>query len=158
MYRSVHIFVGFSFGLLVAGSNPSAIFYGIAGALGGWFPDIDLIYKHRKLFHNIFLLSIISTLIFFTLCYYVNIPYVEPRRLTLSFTGGWVFHLLFDSFTKRGVYILWPLSKARLRIPIFRSDSILGNFIAVLFGLFLLYMWFKENGLIVLIDKIIFFF
>lgn len=159
MYRSVHIFVGFSFGLLVSGSDSSTIFYGIAGALGGWLPDIDLMYKHRKSLHNIFILSIISTMLFYGLYHYASIiPFVEPRRLVLSFTGGWFLHLLFDSLTKRGVYIFWPLSNARLRIPIFRSDSFLGNFIAVLFGLFLLFIWFKENGIVILIDRIISFY
>ncbi len=155
MYRSVHIFIGFTFGLYIAGTNPLSVFYGIVGALGGWLPDIDLYFKHRKSLHNVFVLSIVSTAIYFVFCYYIKVPYIIPRIMTLSFTGGWVLHLLFDSLTKRGVYILWPLSNARLRIPIFKSNSIVGNLIATLFGFFLLYMWIKENGLVGLIYKII---
>jgi len=125
-----HISLGLLLGLIIV-KNISlpvnqAIFIG-AIILGSLFPDIDsatsfigskfklvsLFFKHRGAIHSLPLLAACS-MVFFILsgnAYYA-----------IAFLLGYLFHLLIDSLTPKGVAWLWP-SKKRVR-GIFRTTGI----------------------------------
>ena len=87
--------------------------------------------RHRGILHSfVFLIALTLTLFF-----------VFPV-VAFGFFIGYSLHLLADSFTKKGVYLFYPLSKMKSK-GIVRTDGILEAFIFVIFliidsGLFLL--------------------
>lgn len=40
---------------------------------------------------------------------------------------GWTFHWIGDAFTKAGVPVMWPVSKKRLGLPLFRTGGMVEN-------------------------------
>ncbi len=161
MNRPTHVFVGLTWGLLVGGSDPLVFIpSSIMGGLGGYFPDFDLRFRHRKLLHNIFVM-ILTSLIVYVSIRYVVIEYYGVigegviLRITLGFLGGYLLHLLLDSLTKMGVYILYPLSRWRLRIPLFRSNSLWANGLGFMIGGIMFYLWVKEIRIIEYIENLI---
>ncbi len=151
MYRFVHVFIGFSLGLYLGTDLMNSIIYAFIGALGGYVPDIDLRFKHRKTLHNIFSLLISCILIYLVLKLFLNQYFlsdlINARFIILSFDGGWLLHILLDSLTVRGVYIFYPLSNIRLRIPLFKSDSTIGNTLSLFLGFIFVYGWMVKTGL-----------
>jgi len=85
----------------------------VAGAI---MPDIDYIYQHRKLLHNLFLLA----------CAFLY---------NIQFGVGYLSHILLDMLTVYGVALLWPISSKRFRFARFSTG---GFFDTVLFVIFLL--------------------
>ncbi len=153
------MFVGLSLGLFLSDSPISFILYGLLGLAGGWFPDLDLHHRHRKLLHNVFALSGLTLIVYGILLYFTAYGVLEGKlamRGSLSFAGGYLLHLLFDSLTKRGIFIFYPLSENfKIRIPLFTSRSIWGNGLAIGFGLLLIYVWADRNGYLpVLLEKL----
>ncbi len=151
MKRSVHAFIGFAAGLLVGGASPYTLLCGIAGFLGGWFPDYDLRFRHRKLLHNVFMLVLSSYIVFYLVQeafrrLRIGFPGEAPLYIALAFFSGWALHILLDATTKRGTYLLWPLYGKPLRIPIFRSSSFAANFVGIGLGMLLLAIWLSQNN------------
>ncbi len=152
------MFVGLAFGLYLSNSLPEAFIAGLLGIVGAWIPDLDLRFKHRKFLHNLFAITGF-TLIIYGLLEYFSINNILPPKVvvtsTYAFFSGYGLHLLFDSLTKRGVFILYPLSeKFRIRIPLFKSRSIWGNGFAIGFGLLIIYFWINKLGYIEFIEKL----
>jgi len=141
--------LGFSAGLLVGGDE-FFILYGLAGAIGGYVPDLDLRYKHRKILHNI-IIPFILFIIFYSLS--MMISRVSQHHVVIAKAGyalliGWLLHVFGDSLTSRGVYILWPFNK-QYRLSVFkklRSDSFLANFMLFALAFIFLYIWFEKYG------------
>ncbi|ADI32187.1 metal-dependent hydrolase [Staphylothermus hellenicus] len=157
MYRITHVIIGFGFGLLLSRDLSLSLLYGFMGGLGGYIPDFDLAFKHRKTLHNIivpliiFLLSYVA-LLYLHVRFYSWIQFGIIKNIVIAFLGGWILHILVDSFTKRGVYILYPLSNYRLRIPIFRSSGLVGNILFIMLAFIMYYFWLKNTGLENVID------
>ncbi|ABN70452.1 membrane-bound metal-dependent hydrolase [Staphylothermus marinus F1] len=152
MYRITHVIIGFGFGLLLSQDPRLSLLYGFMGGLGGYIPDIDLRFKHRKTLHNIILSSIISLFIYVVLLYlciryYSWMQLGVVNNIVIAFLSGWILHILTDSLTKRGVYILYPLSNYRLRIPIFKSSSLVGNTLFIILSFIMYYFWIRSIGL-----------
>lgn len=117
-----HISLGLLLGLVIVKniSLPAsqAAFIG-AIILGSLFPDIDsatsligsklklvsLFFKHRGAIHSLPVLAV-CTMVFFLLS--------NNAYYSIAFLLGYLFHLLIDSLTPKGVAWLWP-SKKRIR-------------------------------------------
>ncbi|WFO76213.1 metal-dependent hydrolase [Desulfurococcaceae archaeon MEX13E-LK6-19] len=158
MRRSVHALMGASLGVLLAWNNalvffPSLIF----GWIGGYFPDIDLKFRHRKSLHNIFAIAT-ATVIIYVGAYslFVNWGTLEPKYIplyskymALSFLLGALAHVFFDSFTPRGVFILWPISSARLRLGRIKSDNKFYNGFGIFISILIFFLWMAySTGLV----------
>lgn len=102
MQRTTHI----AFGLLIA-IIIFSIFHldfglAIVAGIGAIFPDIDfkenLRHLHRKLFHNIWAIGLVTIIIsiLFTLSF------------GIAFMLGAFSHLIADALTPMGIYPLWP--------------------------------------------------
>jgi inner membrane protein len=151
VYRVTHVVIGFGYGLLLGDDLVSSIFYGLISGFSSYIPDLDLRYKHRKTLHNIFVLTIISLLLYTGLIF-LNKDYHLMNnymvfRIVLAFSGGWFLHLVVDSFTKMGVYWFYPLSNIRVRIPLFRSNSLIGNVFFIMLSFIMYYYWMNRIGL-----------
>ena len=86
--------------------------------LGAIFPDFDIYFLHRKLLHNLWVISIVS----FLLLYF-------GKLFSLFFFIGAISHLLLDSMTPMGIFPFWPISyKFKIKTKIKT-----GNFYELLF-------------------------
>ena len=145
--RTIHAYMGMAIGFLIAGNNYYILPFSIlSGWLGGWFPDFDLRYKHRKGLHNL-----IAALVFTSFVYIASyVLYSEFHLLakdvssyiSLSFIAGYILHLFFDSLTPRGVYIMYPLSSKKFRMSSFRSDGLFINALGFLISSSIIAYWF----------------
>jgi len=152
------MFVGGCFGLLLGVDLYSSLVSSLMGVIGGFVPDIDLRFKHRKTLHNIFSLIALTMIVYSALLYAAKYAYLDPvnaYRFSLAFASGMALHILLDSTTKRGVYILFPFSNRRLRIPIFKSNSVWANGFGISIGLFFLYLWLRQLDIDYLVKKAI---
>jgi len=136
--RTIHALLGAAIGLSIAGTRieysiPCMVF----GWIGGWFPDLDLKFKHRKTLHSLISMLSASALVYTVLSVVEAFLGLNTMAyfLTLSFFSGWILHVISDSLTVKGVYILWPISDYRLRLASFKSNSLLLNIIGVLLSL-----------------------
>lgn len=89
-----------------------SIFVGI----GAMFPDLDLLWKHRKLLHNFLAFLITSILV----SIFTNVP------TGFGFLFGCSSHLLLDSLSPMGVWPLWPIKKEyhrKLENPIITTGA-----------------------------------
>lgn len=161
MYRSVHMFIGGCFGLLLGEDLYSSLISSLMGAIGGYVPDIDYDcrkIKHRKTLHNVFSLVALTMIVYGALLYIARYTFLDPidaYRFSLAFGSGMALHILFDSTTKKGVWILYPFSNKRLRIPIFKSSSVWANGFGISMGLFFLYLWIRRFDIDYLVKKAI---
>lgn len=102
-------------------------------SIGSVLPDIDLIlqnfgFVHRfSSFHTPLLLSLFSIVIFI----FTNL------NNSISFSIGWLSHLLLDTTTKIGVHWLFPL-KYNFTLNLFASDDFFGNFLIIVFSILVL--------------------
>lgn len=108
--------------------------------LGSLFPDIDrsssyigrfagtlpLIFSHRGFFHSAYAMILLSSAVYF----------LGGVVLAVGFSVGYFFHLVFDSFTKKGVSFF--LVDKRIRGP-FVSGGLFDKF--VLFFVLLLNLY-----------------
>jgi len=150
LYRAIHVFMGFTVGLLVGGGSEFDIFYGLMGALGGYIPDLDLRIKHRKLLHNLIVPLILVSILYLATSLAIGIQWIVQVMLRgyLALVLGWILHVASDAFTKRGVYPLWPLNKEfKVALTPLKSTSIVGNFIAVLLSALAFYYWLDSTGI-----------
>ena len=118
MEKITHVFFSiflFSLGLLFFKIKLILLIPIILGAI---FPDFDIYFLHRKLLHNIWIISIAS----FLLLYF-------GRMFSLFFFVGAISHLFLDSMTPMGIYPIWPLNY-RFKI---KTKLKTGNFYELLF-------------------------
>lgn len=149
MNRGTHIFIGLSLGLLICGQRTDlTALCAIMGSIGGWFPDLDLLFKHRKSLHNILSLLITGAALYAATYLlaknFITNPGSIASLIAYSFMAGYSMHIFGDSLTTMGVYALWPLSNYRLRLAKMKSDGFFINFLGVLLGLVFIAMWVKD--------------
>ncbi len=149
MNRGTHIFIGLSMGLLICGQRTDLIaLCTVMGAVGGWFPDIDLFLKHRKSLHNI--LSLLATgaavyaAAYFLAKNFAASPALIASLTAYSFMAGYSMHIFGDSLTIMGTYVFWPLSNYRLRLAKMKSNGFLINFLGALLGLAFIAVWARD--------------
>lgn len=126
MRRETHIAFGFALGFLIGDTLVASILNGMISALGAWFPDLDLKYKHRALLHNLF----------FPVILLISIPFIPYAGSSLSltiklFVLGWVSHLLTDALTVSGVALFYPLTSKKSGVALFRSNSPAANLLII---------------------------
>jgi membrane-bound metal-dependent hydrolase YbcI (DUF457 family) len=114
--------------------------------LGAIYPDFDFIWWlrkwHRKLFHNIFAVTLPASIIILIFTVY-NRSY-HGLLVAGAFSLGCFVHILSDSITPTGTYVLWPLAKKfKLGIPLITTGSKAETLMMLLAsGLFILYVYF----------------
>jgi len=94
--------------------------------LGALYPDIDFIWIfrkwHRQLFHNIFAVALPAIVMVLIFAWFNRFDH--GRLVAGAFLLGCFVHILTDSITPMGTYLLWPFSKEfRLRFPIITTGS-----------------------------------
>lgn len=86
------------------------IYFSVFAFIGALFPDLDLGFYHRKLFHNLWILMIaLSIGFYFSLI---------DKTVAIIFSIGFVSHLIADSMTHKGIMPLWPIEKPKFKGPI----------------------------------------
>lgn len=86
---------------------------GILGVIFSLLPDIDFIFKSKVFSHR----GVIHTPIFYILICIILTAEDIPSNIIIAFIIGTMFHLFHDLFVLgRGVMILYPFSKYRLKI------------------------------------------
>jgi len=99
----------------------------LASVLGGVFPDIDVKFKHRKLMHNVFSLTIIGLSPLYVTMFIITRPIPILTLLLQAFFIGYFTHMLLDLFTKRGIALMWPLTSKTFKIINRRYDDFFIN-------------------------------
>ena len=123
MEKITHIFFAiflFSIILIFFKLNPIFLILIILGAI---FPDFDIYFLHRKLLHNIWIISFFS----FLFLYF-------GKMFSIFFFIGSISHLFLDSMTPMGIYPFWPINyKIRIKTRIKT-----GNIYELIFFFFIL--------------------
>jgi len=65
---------------------------------------INLFFRHRGIFHSVFVLILISLLIM-----------LVSHEIAIAFFIGYLSHLILDSLTPKGVMLFYPFSKKRTK-------------------------------------------
>jgi len=107
-----------------------------AAVIGSVVPDMDLQSGHRALMHNVFIAGLLSFL-FYLLGYSVG-GHMLGAVIGLGYAVGHYSHILLDSFTVRGVALLYPFTRKYYRVFRVKSDSKLANAVVGLIGALLL--------------------
>ncbi len=154
MHRSIHVIIGAISGLFFASKLYSVPLCLIMGGMGGYIPDFDLRYRHRKSLHNLFSI-LIGAISLYSLLNLIPLNLLRDNvwPLTLSFATGWLLHICCDSLTKKGIYIFWPFSNRVYGLRIFRSDSLVSTAIGFIIALILLLSWLIYSGALELLIK-----
>mgnify|MGYP000533553925 CR=1 FL=1 len=108
----------------------NALFFSVFASL---LPDFDLRIKHRALLHNLFAMLALASLV---LHYF---GYLNAVFFTLAYFS----HILLDSLTKVGVSLLYPFSKKRYGLRLFRNGSLFDKFIFFSFTAMFLLLFIK---------------
>lgn len=112
--------------------------------LGSTLPDADLRRRHRVLLHNLTAVALASAAVG------LGLAMLGAREAALlAATGlavGMGSHLLLDSFTVRGVALLFPLSGRRFRLLRLRSSSPAANALFSTIGAALLLAYIVHCG------------
>lgn len=95
--------------------------------LGKLFPMISFLFRHRGLFHSIFLAVAITVLVSLLATHYA-----------FAFLVGYIAHILLDAMTPQGVRPFWP-SQARLR-GFVRTGGVLEGVFFVALGIVVVWM------------------
>jgi len=160
MNRLAHILIGFSIGLYL-GSGITSLLYALCSALGAYTPDI----RHPPMRRGKLSHSLVTPILLFLLTYSVSEPLSHEtsyawlvKLISTSFYAfllGWVSHILADSLSAGGVFILWPLSNKCVKLTSLRSDSLILNLLGVLIAFTLLYIWLVVSGASTYIEELV---
>lgn len=121
-------------------SNPELLLASVV-LFGAFFPDIDFIrilrQWHRKLLHNIF------AVIFATFVSSI----IGGLLIAEVFLLGCASHIIEDSLTPVGTYLLWPLSKKfKIHGPVstgtWEDDAAMVVIVALIIGIYILVTYF----------------
>lgn len=109
------------------------------------FPDLDIRRLHRKLFHNVFTLTLVPLIV---------VMVIDPLLIgnTISAVPEWAAymasitaystHIFLDALTYTGVYFFWPLLDRPYGIRRTSFDSRIYNFVFSVFGILLIVLSF----------------
>ncbi len=154
MHRSIHVIIGAISGLFFASKFYLIPLCLIMGSVGGYVPDFDLGFGHRKSLHNLFSVLVGTIGLYLLLNLFpLSLLHDDVWSLTLSFTAGWLLHIFCDSLTKRGVFVFWPFSNRAYGLRIFRSDSLASTATGFIIAFILLLAWLICSGALELLIK-----
>ncbi len=134
MQRITHILFSLLITLIIFGFNPKLL---LIALLTSMIPDLDYHFEklrketpmlkvvfrknvHRKILHNIWAMSVTSSIIFL---------FFQSTSILAVSLLGYASHLLLDSLTPRGVTLLWPIKKMRIKGRV-KTGSIVEKLIA----------------------------
>ena len=147
MKYSTHFIVGLTAGLLFARYlGGGYILMGLAGALFGVLPDSDIalsrlhIAEHRGAYSHSLGSSVILGIAAGLSAFYIFDMEIRTSALMaiLAFASSFL-HVLVDSMTYSGTYMLWPITRRRFRGWV-RYDSITANLAVISLCVLSLYM------------------
>lgn len=102
-------------------------------AAGSYAPDIDLHsskmgHKHKFISKHLTHRGITHTLLIPVILFVVMLMVAAAGisvlpELLLGFNVGWVVHILADLCNKKGVPLLWPISKKKVHVASFLTSS-----------------------------------
>ena len=116
--------------------------------LGSLIPDLDVRRKHRVLLHNVFS---VFAFILITVFLFVYMGYTYTSAFAFALAGAYAYstHLLLDSFTNRGIRLLWPISNKWYGLRSANYDDPLMNTTFSIIGAFLLFFeLMRSTGLL----------
>lgn len=104
----------------------------VAADIGALFPDMDqagndlwnlmparhtiggilrrVFYKHRTITHSLVGVYLVYRFLEWILPKLINVHYVDPHLILISFMIGYISHLIADGFTEEGVPLLFPIN------------------------------------------------
>lgn len=143
MTGKTHAMCGTAACLCVAVANAKGVEFGaytllpwvslLAAPAGSYMPDIDLHrsrmgHKHKiiskLLTHRGFTHTLAIPLLLAVLQWWLmSIPIVLLPELVFGYNIGWCAHILADMFNKKGVPVLWPITKKRFHIASVLTSS-----------------------------------
>lgn len=113
MEKMTHIILAFLILLLFGFILNFPIYMAAFAFVGTLIPDLDIRLRkyHRKLFHNIWMLTILLFIGFISGIFF-------SREVGIIFSIGFISHLIGDSLTHNGIMPLWPIKKPKFNGPI----------------------------------------
>jgi inner membrane protein len=143
--RKAHLVMGSGLALAAAGSDAGSLLpVLLMGAIGSIMPDLDILYKHRKLLHNIFAAALFTGLVM-VLLGRLDLQAGDIRLYSLAYMVGWLSHLLGDMVTRSGVALLWPFSNRRFRVARMRYDDPRTSLIGYIIGIIGVLAWLARS-------------
>ncbi len=111
----------------LCGKNINTIITISACTLSAALPDIDIpkwgkqtiwtkMFTHRGFTHTLVIPILLFSIGIFS-------PYIVTTSLIWGMGFGWFFHIIEDMFNRKGCPILYPISKEKLHIAKFRSNT-----------------------------------
>lgn len=136
MHREGHI--GFSLivlSILMSILNHWDLLMAIIAVGFSTFPDIDLKLgiAHRKWTHSIFF-GLVTGLAF---GYITELSGLSFKVGFLGAFGGIILHILGDLLTYRAFAPLYPFSKRKMALGLFKSDNVIVNKLMLILGIFI---------------------
>jgi membrane-bound metal-dependent hydrolase YbcI (DUF457 family) len=108
MERRTHVIFGIFLFVVLWGALKLDLALSALVGIGAVFPDLDykkeLNTRHRKLFHNVWILALVTTAI---------VLLVNSFEFATAFALGFISHILADALTPMGVYPLYPFRRQR---------------------------------------------
>jgi membrane-bound metal-dependent hydrolase YbcI (DUF457 family) len=108
MERRTHVIFGIFLFVLLWSALKFDVFVSALAAAGAMFPDLDykkeLNTRHRKLFHNVWILAFVSLSLLLV---------ANNAVFAIAFTLGFLSHVVADALTPLGVYPIYPLQRHR---------------------------------------------
>lgn len=147
MERRTHIIFGiFLFVVLWSVLKLDLTLSALVG-IGAVFPDLDfrkgLNTRHRKLFHNIWILALVSVTI---------VLVANSFTFAFAFALGFISHILADALTPMGVYPLYPLKRQRawflFKKAVISTGSRGEKVFQIIFALLTVVLFLAVNGLV----------
>jgi len=149
LLRRAHLFFAAAIGftlirVLKIELNIDAIIIALLTMIGGIIPDIDILFEHRKLLHNVFAISLFALMAYMVtsfLVHDVGLLTVSPLYSSLAMMLGMLSHIFLDMLTVRGVAVLYPLTTSRIKILRLRArDPYANRIIEILSATIIAYM------------------
>jgi inner membrane protein len=85
------------------------------------FRPIQLFFSHRGMIHSLLMAVVLSFILF-----------VFDKNAGIGFLAGYILHLVLDIFTKRGVFLFWPLINKKIVLIGFGSGGLIEEILFVL--------------------------
>lgn len=85
------------------------------------FRPIQLFFSHRGMIHSFLVAGVLSLIL-----YFIN------ASAGIGFFIGYICHLFLDFFTKRGIFLFWPIYKKKFCLIGLNSGGIIEEIIFVL--------------------------
>ncbi len=129
MQKHTHLLFALLFFLLLNQYFHFPLYLAVFAFIGTTIPDLDLKVRklHRKIFHNLWFLLIITILLLEASIF--------DQRVAIVFSLGFISHLVADSLTHMGIMPLWPIKKPKFNGP-FKTGG-LGE-LGILIGLIII--------------------